>query len=347
MENSWRVLRHFGTVPTTSYSFGEFTLDLERFRLERAGKTVHVERQVFDVLAYLIAHSDRVVPKTELLDNVWGDRFVSESALSSRIKAARRAVGDDGERQEVIRTVFGRGYQFVAKVGTQALPTTVAGPAPIDQEISFCHAPDGTRIAYSVVGSGSIARQGGKLADAPRLRPGEPGVAALDRGHRRRAIAAALRRAGLRHVGLGGGAIRLRRLGRGPRGRRRQCRARPLPAARRLSGRRRGRGVRRPPPRPREPHGALRVVRPRPSRPGRQCRAAARGGPRHRVGADRLGPRRSVVPPGLHVAVPARRQPRRVGRASTSCCPGPPRPPTPCASSRPSPTSTSRRALRR
>ena len=161
MENSWRVPRHFGTVPTTSYSFGEFTLDLERFRLERAGKTVHVERQVFDVLAYLIAHSDRVVPKTELLDNVWGDRFVSESALSSRIKAARRAVGDDGERQEVIRTVFGRGYQFVAKVGAPAAPTAVSGSPPIDQEISFCHAPDGTRIAYSLVGAGPVLVKAG------------------------------------------------------------------------------------------------------------------------------------------------------------------------------------------
>lgn len=73
-----------------------------------------MERQVFDVLAYLIAHSDRVVPKEELLDQVWGDRFVSESALTSRIKAARRALGDDGTTQQMIETIRGRGYRFIA-----------------------------------------------------------------------------------------------------------------------------------------------------------------------------------------------------------------------------------------
>jgi pimeloyl-ACP methyl ester carboxylesterase/DNA-binding winged helix-turn-helix (wHTH) protein len=155
MENSWRDLPLSGYFRHTSYTFGEFTLDLERYRLERAGKAVHVERQVFDVLAYLIAHRDRVVAKTELLDNVWGDRFVSESALSSRIKAARRAVDDDGARQQVIRTVFGRGYQFIADVGATGGPPPAPPPAvAIEQEIEFCLAPDGTRIAYSVVGSG-------------------------------------------------------------------------------------------------------------------------------------------------------------------------------------------------
>jgi pimeloyl-ACP methyl ester carboxylesterase/DNA-binding winged helix-turn-helix (wHTH) protein len=159
VENSWRVSPSLGYVRLTSYSFGAFSLDLERFRLERAGQLVHVERQVFDVLAYLIAHRDRVVAKTELLDNVWGDRFVSESALSSRIKAARRAVDDDGARQSVIRTVFGRGYQFVAEVDEErptlapAPQSTPAGP-PIEQKILFCLADDGASIAYSLVGDG-------------------------------------------------------------------------------------------------------------------------------------------------------------------------------------------------
>ncbi len=155
MENSGRDLTSSGYVRPTSYTFDTFTLDLERFRLEQSGQAVHVERQVFDVLAYLIAHRDRVVPKTELLDNVWGDRFVSESALSSRVKAARRAVGDDGARQQVIRTVFGRGYQFVADVTAE--PVRIRPPLltqGIEQKIEFCNAPDGTRIAYSFVGTG-------------------------------------------------------------------------------------------------------------------------------------------------------------------------------------------------
>ena len=76
--------------------------------------------------------------------------------LSSRIKAARRAVDDDGARQSVIRTVFGRGYQFVADVSasSRSKPPRDRAPPPIEQEIAFCHAHDGTRIAYSVVGKG-------------------------------------------------------------------------------------------------------------------------------------------------------------------------------------------------
>ena len=68
------------------------------------------------VLTYLITNRDRVVPKEELLDEIWGDRFVSESALTSRIKTARNAVGDNGRTQGVIRTVHGVGYQFVAEL---------------------------------------------------------------------------------------------------------------------------------------------------------------------------------------------------------------------------------------
>jgi predicted ATPase/DNA-binding winged helix-turn-helix (wHTH) protein len=95
-------------------SFGCFELDTTTYELRRDGEVVAVEPQVFDVLALLVRHRDRVVAKEELLDEVWGDRFVSESALTSRIKAARRAVDDDGRAQAVIRTAHGRGYRFVA-----------------------------------------------------------------------------------------------------------------------------------------------------------------------------------------------------------------------------------------
>ena len=71
---------------------------LEQFELRRGGIVEHVEPQVFDVLVYLIRHRRTGRAQDELLDNVWGDRFVSESALASRLKSARRAVGDDGRR---------------------------------------------------------------------------------------------------------------------------------------------------------------------------------------------------------------------------------------------------------
>jgi DNA-binding winged helix-turn-helix (wHTH) protein/tetratricopeptide (TPR) repeat protein/energy-coupling factor transporter ATP-binding protein EcfA2 len=112
------------------YRFGDCELDDRRYELRRGGVPCHLEPQVLEVLAYLVRHRDRVVPRTELLDEIWGSRFVTDSALASRVKAARRAVGDNGREQAVIRTVHGRGYQFLAPVQEQAPPPEAgAGPA--------------------------------------------------------------------------------------------------------------------------------------------------------------------------------------------------------------------------
>src|ERR671929_204777 len=95
-------------------AFEDLELDLAQIELRRGGARVPVEPQVFEVLAYLVQHRDRVVPKEELMDNVWGGRFVSETAVTSRIKQARQAIGDNGRAQRLIRTVHGRGYRFIA-----------------------------------------------------------------------------------------------------------------------------------------------------------------------------------------------------------------------------------------
>jgi DNA-binding winged helix-turn-helix (wHTH) protein len=100
----------------TQYRFGAFTLDPTQAELRGPDGPVAVEPQVFDVLAHLVARSGELVTKEDLLDEVWGDRFVSESALTSRIRAARAALGDDGKKQWAIATVHGRGYRFVADV---------------------------------------------------------------------------------------------------------------------------------------------------------------------------------------------------------------------------------------
>lgn len=113
------------------YRFGSFGLDTQARELRAHGAVVHLEPQVFDVLAYLIANRDRLVPKEELLDTVWGSRFVTESALASRLKSARAAVGDDGATQALIRTERGRGYRFVGTVREDAAPLwTPAGRLP-------------------------------------------------------------------------------------------------------------------------------------------------------------------------------------------------------------------------
>lgn len=150
----------------TVFRFADCELDLGLFELRRAGRIVHVEPQVVEVLAHLLRHRDRMVPRTELLDIVWGDRFVSESALSSRLMQARRAVGDDGQRQDVIATVHGRGYRFVAPVETVERtgvpPSAHVSPSahvastalPDTQEVRYCVAEDGVCVAYAVAGAG-------------------------------------------------------------------------------------------------------------------------------------------------------------------------------------------------
>lgn len=136
------------------WRFDDFTLDTARFELRRRDEAIRVEPQVFDVLSHLVTNHQRCVSKQELFDTVWRGRFVGEAALTSRIMAARRAVGDDGESQRLIRTVRGRGYQFVGTIAAGPNDAgSVAGPTP-RQHIAFCHARDGVRLAYGVTGQG-------------------------------------------------------------------------------------------------------------------------------------------------------------------------------------------------
>jgi DNA-binding winged helix-turn-helix (wHTH) protein/tetratricopeptide (TPR) repeat protein len=107
------------------YAFGSYELDTRIYEIRNSGKVRPVEPQVFDVLAYLVANRDRVVSKEELLEKLWPDRFVSEATLTSRLKEARKAVGDDGRSQSVIRTHHGRGYRFVADVDERDGSATV------------------------------------------------------------------------------------------------------------------------------------------------------------------------------------------------------------------------------
>lgn len=100
------------------YRFADCELDTERYELHACGVSKPVEPQVFDLLRYLVENRDRTITKEELYKAIWQERIVSESALSSRIKAARQAVGDNGHEQKIIRTLHGRGFQFLARVET-------------------------------------------------------------------------------------------------------------------------------------------------------------------------------------------------------------------------------------
>ena len=96
--------------------FRNFELDTAHFELREAGGRIAVEPQVFDLLVFLARNANRTVTREEIFAAIWGKRIVSDSALSSQIKAARRAVGDDGVSQHTIATLHGRGFRFVAAI---------------------------------------------------------------------------------------------------------------------------------------------------------------------------------------------------------------------------------------
>src|SRR5262245_40387145 len=101
------------------YRFAGCELSAEERLLRRDAVEQAVEPKVLDLLLYMIEQRGRFLSREELLDAVWPGAVVSSTALSRAIKEARRAVGDDGERQAVIATLHGRGYRFVAEVAEE------------------------------------------------------------------------------------------------------------------------------------------------------------------------------------------------------------------------------------
>jgi TolB-like protein len=120
------------------YSFSDHVLDTDRRELRRGSVAVAVEPQVFDLLVYLLLNRDRVVSKDDLIAAVWGGRIVSDSTLTSRINAARKAIGDSGEQQKLIRTIARKGLRFVGPVGVHPNggqpDLSGAFPAPPDDD---------------------------------------------------------------------------------------------------------------------------------------------------------------------------------------------------------------------
>ena len=113
--------------------FDGYGLDIVRRELRRASDLVAIEPQVFDVLAYLVQNPDRLISRDELLQAIWDGRFVSDSAIDNRINAARRAIGDSGEAQRLIRTVPRKGFRFIGAVQEQEdgrPPSAIAQPRP-------------------------------------------------------------------------------------------------------------------------------------------------------------------------------------------------------------------------
>ncbi|WP_112321135.1 alpha/beta fold hydrolase [Oceanibium sediminis] len=147
-----------------SFEFGSVVLDPERYELTRGGIRQDVEPQVFRLLLLLAENPGRVVTRDEMIETVWGGRIVSEATISARIAAARRAVGDDGARQQVIRTVRKVGLMLVPPLsrpeGSAAPAGTPDRPAA-RQTVRIATSPDGTHIAFAQHGTGPFLLRGG------------------------------------------------------------------------------------------------------------------------------------------------------------------------------------------
>ena len=118
------------------YVFGDYELDTQRYELRQGRTLCALERQGFNVLVYLVQHRDRVVSKDELLDQLWPNQHVTDSTLTQRLRAVRRALGDSGHEQRLIKTVHGRGYRFIAAVEERmpgaSAPSAQETPASVD-----------------------------------------------------------------------------------------------------------------------------------------------------------------------------------------------------------------------
>jgi len=145
------------------YEFGAFRLEVGERRLLCDGQPVQLRSKVFDTLQTLVEHAGRLLTKDELMQRIWPDSVVEENNLNHNISVLRAALGERATGQRWIETVPRVGYRFVADVRRSGAAVPAHGPAPAQpvapartmrQVIRFCTATDGTRIAYSTVGSG-------------------------------------------------------------------------------------------------------------------------------------------------------------------------------------------------
>ena len=139
------------------YRFAEFEIDLSQQELRRLGEPVHIEPQVFDLIVHLVRNNDRIVSKDELFETIWNGRIISEATLSSRINAARRALGDNGNDQALIRTLHKRGFRFVGNVQKTDAPEADVEAARL--------VPDDAVRAEVVPGSVSVSAEVSRLGD--------------------------------------------------------------------------------------------------------------------------------------------------------------------------------------
>ncbi len=146
------------------YHFDDYELDGGKVELRCRGVPVAVEPQVFALIHLLVENRDRMVSKDEIIEKIWDGRIVSESAVTSRVKSARKALGDDGKRQAFIKTVHGQGFRFVAEArAASPLVLTPASAAPSDAQNPARTKPSIAVLPFRLVG---VAGPHAPIADA-------------------------------------------------------------------------------------------------------------------------------------------------------------------------------------
>jgi DNA-binding winged helix-turn-helix (wHTH) protein len=167
------------------YRFGIYAFDPARYDLHHAGQPVALRPQACELLAYLLRHRDRVVPKAELLAQVWPGQYVGDGVLHAGVLAVRTALHDTGRTLSLLHTVRGRGYRFVAPVEVcdlplddppQALHPVQAEPPPLADALlpppAVSETPAAAALAVGLSARGEykpVSVLCGGLAEAPAL----------------------------------------------------------------------------------------------------------------------------------------------------------------------------------
>jgi pimeloyl-ACP methyl ester carboxylesterase len=142
------------------YSFDDYRIDTARFEIAHGGQVLAVEPQVLELLIMLIDNREHVVSRDELLEKIWKGRVVSDTTLSSRIKTARQVIGDDGTRQDYIKTIHGRGFRFVGTIEVDSTrpprATERANHAAGDRPATHYARSGDVHVAYQIFGQGPV-----------------------------------------------------------------------------------------------------------------------------------------------------------------------------------------------
>ena len=144
VEIFWRVLGEFWETNYNAsmiYTFADFVLDTETVELTAENSQIALEPQVFSLLVFLIENRGRVVSRDEIVESIWDGRFISDSAISSRIKSLRKALGDDGKQQKFIKTVQGSGFRFVGEVSEAEDQPTPSSKSPANPVLPAAQKP--------------------------------------------------------------------------------------------------------------------------------------------------------------------------------------------------------------